>query len=82
MTTSVKRIVAYNISRLKDKSREVRLKAIQDLAQYPDEEALDALKLVVEKDSDVEIRKAAQEAGRALFLKLKSPASADRHQTV
>lgn len=72
MTTSVKRIVAYNISRLKDKSREVRLKAIQDLAQYPDEEALDALKLVVEKDTDIEVRKAAQEAGRAVFLKLKT----------
>lgn len=71
MTTSVKRIVAYNISRLKDKNRDVRLKAIQDLAQYPDEEALDALKLVVEKDSDFEVRRAAQEAGRAIFKKLK-----------
>lgn len=82
MTTSVKRIVAYNISRLKDKSRDVRLKAIQDLTQYPDEEALDALKLVVEKDPDVEVRKAAQEAGRELFLKLKSHSSANRHQSV
>ncbi len=71
MTTSTKRIVAYHISRLQDKSVEVRLKAINELSHLADQEALDALRSVFEKDSDVSVRKAAQEAGRAVFLKLK-----------
>jgi HEAT repeat protein len=71
MTTSTKRIVAYHISRLQDKSPEVRLKAINELSHLADQEALDALRSVFEKDSDVTVRKAAQEAGRNVFLKLK-----------
>jgi HEAT repeat protein len=71
MTTSTKRIVAYHISRLQDKSVEVRLKAINELSHMADQEALDALRSVFEKDSDVNVRKAAQEAGRTVFLKLK-----------
>lgn len=71
MTTSTKRIVAYHISRLQDKSPEVRLKAINELSHLADQEALDALRSVFEKDSDVSVRKAAQEAGRNVFLKLK-----------
>lgn len=71
MTTSTKRIVAYHISRLQDKSPEVRLKAIVELSHLADQEALDALRSVFEKDSDVSVRKAAQEAGRNVFLKLK-----------
>ena len=71
MTTSTKRIVAYHISRLQDKSVEVRLKAINELSHTADQEALDALRSVFEKDSDVSVRKAAQEAGRTVFLKLK-----------
>jgi HEAT repeat protein len=71
MTTSTKRIVAYHISRLQDKSVEVRLKAINELSHLADQEALDALRSVFEKDGDVSVRKAAQEAGRTVFLKLK-----------
>jgi HEAT repeat protein len=71
MSTSTKRIVAYHIARLQDKSVEVRLKAISELSHLADQEALDALQKVFEKDSDVSVRKAAQEAGRAVFLKLK-----------
>ena len=71
MTTSNKRIVAYHISRLQDKNRDVRLKSIAELALIPDEEALAALRTLVEKDTDTEVRKAAQEAGRAIFVKLR-----------
>jgi HEAT repeat protein len=71
MTTSTKRIVAYHIARLQDKSVEVRLKAISELSHLADQEALDALRSVFENDSDVSVRKAAQEAGRAVFVKLK-----------
>lgn len=72
MTTSNKRIIAYHISRLQDKNRDVRLKSIAELALMVDEDALNALRALVEKDTDTEVKKAAQEAGRAIFLKLRS----------
>ena len=71
MTPSVKKIVAYHVSRLQDKNRDVRLKAINELTLLADSDALDALRSVFENDSDHEVRKAAQEAGRTIFLKLK-----------
>jgi hypothetical protein len=71
MSTSIKRLVAYHISRLQDKSPDVRLKAISELALLADSEALAALQDVFEHDPEVEVRKAAQEAGRAVFIKIK-----------
>ncbi len=78
MTTSNKRIVAYHISRLQDKSRDVRLKSIAELALMVDEDALTALRVLVEKDPDTEVRKAAQEAGRAIFVKLREQAASSK----
>ena len=78
MTTSNKRIVAYHISRLQDKSRDVRLKSIAELALMVDEDALTALRALVEKDPDTEVRKAAQEAGRAIFVKLREQAAGSK----
>ena len=78
MTTSNKRIVAYHISRLHDKSRDVRLKSIAELALIPDEDSLSALQMLVEKDTDTEVRKAAQEAGRAIFIKLREQAPSNK----
>lgn len=72
MTSSNKRIIAYHISRLQDKNRDVRLKSIAELALMADEEALAALRTLVEKDPDTEVKKAAQEAGRSIFLALRS----------
>ena len=63
-----KRILAYHIGRLRDHSAAVRLKAINELALLGDPDALDALQSVYQDDPDVEVRKAAQEAGRKLFL--------------
>ncbi len=71
MTSSVKRIVAFHIARLQDKNRDVRLKAITELSLLPDVEALDALRHIVEHDADMEVRQAAQEAGRSIFIQLK-----------
>lgn len=71
MTTSIKKVIAYHISRLQDKNRDVRLKAIAELSHMADQEALTALRSVFENDEDKDVRKAAQEAGRAVFLKLK-----------
>jgi len=64
-----KRIVSYHLSRLQDKSPDIRLKAIHELGLIGDPEALDALQEVFRTDSNPDIRKAAQEAGRAIFLK-------------
>jgi HEAT repeat protein len=67
-----KKLVAYHIGRLKDHDPQVRLRTIRELAQLGDPEALDALHTVFESDSDPEVRKAAQEAGRAIFARHKT----------
>jgi len=64
-----KKLVAYHVGRLKDKNVDVRLKSIEELKELGDPEALDALQEVYKHDSDPVVRKAAQEAGRALFVK-------------
>ncbi|NWG15111.1 MAG: HEAT repeat domain-containing protein [Chloroflexi bacterium] len=71
MTSASKRIVTYHIARLQDKNPQVRLKAISELTLLADPDALDALRSVFETDPDLEVRKAAQEAGRTIFLKMK-----------
>ncbi|MGB7341505.1 MAG: HEAT repeat domain-containing protein [Phototrophicaceae bacterium] len=68
----MKQIVEYHISRLKDKSATARLKAIQELVLLEDRNSLDALKEVFENDVDEDVRKAAQQAGREIFLKLRA----------
>ncbi len=66
-----KRIVDFHIARLQDKNAEVRLKAISELALLPDADGLAALQSVFNNDADQQVRKAAQEAGRKVFLLLK-----------
>lgn len=66
---SVKKLVEYHINRLKDKSPELRLKAIRELELLASPDALEALQNVYENDDNHEVRKAAQEAGRSIFLK-------------
>lgn len=69
------KLVEYHLSRLKDKSPDVRLKAIKELELIGDPMALEALKAVFNEDDDVDVRKAAQEAGRSIFLKHKTSAT-------
>jgi HEAT repeat protein len=64
-----KKIVTYHIGRLQDKNPQVRLNAISELALLADPEALEALQNIFKNDPDVEVRKAAQIAGRDIFLK-------------
>ncbi len=64
-----KKLVTYHIARLKDKNAGVRLSSIHELAELGDPEALEALQEAYKTDTDLEVRKAAQEAGRQLFLK-------------
>lgn len=64
-----KRLVAYHISRLQDKDPGNRIKAIKELELIADPEALDILRSIYDTDSDLDVRKAAQDAGRSIFLK-------------
>ncbi len=68
-----KKLVIYHLARLKDKSADVRLKSIRELAELGDPEALDTLQEMFRSDPDLEVRKAAQEAGRTIFIKNQQP---------
>lgn len=61
------KLLEYHISRLKDKRVEVRLQSIQELVLLNDAGALEALRDVFSNDNDVDVRKAAQDAGRVIF---------------
>lgn len=78
MTSASKRLVTYHISRLQDKSPQVRLKAINELKLLADPDSLDVLRSVFETDTDLEVRQAAQEAGRVIFLKKKQEEEANK----
>ncbi len=66
--SATKRIIEYHIARLQDKNPEVRLKSIRELEALEAMEALDALRGLYENDPEAEVRKAAQIAGRKIFL--------------
>ena len=63
-----KQLVNYHINRLKNKSRDVRLSAVAELRELGDVDALEPLQEVYKNDADPDVRKAAQEAGRVIFL--------------
>jgi hypothetical protein len=69
VTKAVEKLLAYHIGRLKDKNRDVRLKSIEELQHLGDVDALPSLQELFKTDPDPEVRKAAQEAGRTIFLK-------------
>jgi HEAT repeat protein len=66
------RLVEYHILRLQDKSMEVRLKSINELRLLGDPAAMEPLEQLYRTDPEAEVRKAAQEAGREIFLKNRS----------
>lgn len=67
--SSIQRMINYHIARLRDKRPHIRLDAINELVLLNAFDAMDVLREVYENDSDVDVRKAAQAAGRTLFLK-------------
>lgn len=69
---SVKRVVQYHIARLQDKRVEIRLQAIRELELLADIDSLEPLREVYDTDENEQVRKAAQEAGRTIFLKNKT----------
>ena len=66
--SSVKRIVEYHINRLKDKRPEIRLQAIKELELLCDPDALQPLQDLYANDDNKDVRKAAQQAGRTIYL--------------
>lgn len=79
MSSNVDRVVLYHIGRLQDKNADVRMKSIKELELLATsnalsglEDVLSALQTVFKNEGEVpEVRKAAQEAGRSIFLKQK-----------
>lgn len=71
--SNLNRVLTYHLSRLQDKSAEVRLKAIKELEllasgeETLQNEVLEALKVAYSTDTDSEVRRAAQEAGRVIY---------------
>lgn len=64
-----KKLVSYHLARLSDKNPEIRLRSIQELADLGDAEALPTLEAMYRDDPDPAVRKAAQEAGRVIYVK-------------
>jgi hypothetical protein len=70
--SATERMIAYHMARLKDKNPEVRIKSIQELALLEATDAYSLLKDLYDNDPDTTVRKAAQEAGRKLYLLMKN----------
>jgi len=64
---SVKRMVEYHITRLKDKREDIRLEAIQELVLLDATEALNELEDIYHNDPNEDVRRAAKDAGKKLF---------------
>ena len=67
------RLIEYHLLRIKEGSKAARLDSIEQLVLLEAVEALEALRSVVENDEEVEVRRAALEAGRRLFAALVPP---------
>lgn len=68
MASATERMIAYHIARLKDKNPGVRIKSIEELALLHAVEAYTTLEEMFHTDPDDDVRKAAQKAGRTLFV--------------
>jgi vesicle coat complex subunit len=67
-TLTVPRIVLnYHIKRLRDKNPQVRLNAIEELRKIGDPEAMQPLQEVFQNDDDMQVKRAAQQAGREIW---------------
>lgn len=75
MSSAVERMIAFHLARLDDKNAQVRLRSIEELADLGAEQALDRLEEIFRTDPDEDVRKAAQQAGRTIFLKTKDKSS-------
>jgi len=63
------RLIAYHLERLKNNLMQTRLDAINELRLLGDPRALEALEQLYRSDPEEEVRKAAQAAGREIYMK-------------
>lgn len=75
--SATERLITYHLSRLQDKNPAVRIKSIQELALLKATEALTRLEELYRSDDDPAVRKAAQEAGKTLYLHQQKENSSD-----
>ncbi len=68
--SATERLITYHMARLKDKNPGVRIKSIEELALLGATEAYPAMEEMFRTDPVTEVRRAAQKAGRVLFLKI------------
>ncbi len=73
MPSSEDKVIQFYISRLKDKDVAVLLKTISALVEFgaKAKDALPVLEEVFKNHKDVEVKKAAQEAGRRIYMLVK-----------
>lgn len=69
VVSTEKKLMAYHVGRLSDRSADVRLRSIQELRLLCDIEALPALENVYKSDTDAEVRTLALEVGREIYWK-------------
>lgn len=63
------KLIAYHLERLKNNLMQTRLDAINELRLLGDPRALEALEQLYRSDPEEEVRKAAQQAGREIYMK-------------
>lgn len=68
--SATQRLIAYHLARLSDKNPDVRIRSIRELALLEATEAYKPLEALYRSEPDPAVRQAAQEAGRALYLKM------------
>jgi hypothetical protein len=73
MASSLEKVIAFHVSRLKDKRPDVRLKSIAELQALgaDAEAALAALEECFKESEEEEVKKAAQQAGFDIFMAVK-----------
>lgn len=69
LTSNQKKLIQYHLARLKNRRPEARLEAINELTELGDRDALPALQALFETDPDISVRRAAQHAGRLIYLR-------------
>jgi len=62
-------VVDYHVGRLKDKSAAVRARSARELGLIGDAAALPALEECYRNEPSVEVKKAIQEAGQAIYAR-------------
>lgn len=70
-------LVEYHMSRLKDRNPQVRIRSAQELALLGDTSALEALEELFRTETNSQVKKAAQEAGRILYEKRQAEQGAE-----